>query len=990
MKLKNLKIATQLKLGFAVMLFLVALFALIAVFQTERIHMQTATMYNHPLQVRKAIGSFRADVLTIQRDMKDILLSADDKELAMYLNQIEVSKVNAFKQIDIIYLSYLGPRADVDSLQQAFIIWNSIRDETIRLLRVGKKKEVSARTRAFEPDFVQAGILLTRLKTIDDFATRKADFLYDKSKELDTQLTNKLVLIAIAILILSFIVNFNLLRSINKPIDELTLATQRFHQGDLNARSSITSENEFGILAASFNKMVANIQQKTDLDEKFAALASLMLSEYDIKKFFQATLNSLAEHTGSQMAAIYLLSDDKKNFNHFESIGIDNNARQSFDASNYEGEFGAVLSTRKVYHIKIVPDDTRFIFHTVSGKFTPREIITLPIVADNEVVAVISLSSINTYNQQSVQLIDRILITLCARVEGILAYHKMKEFSAALELQNRELDAQKTELASQSAELTIYNTELEMQKNQLGEANRLKTVFLSNMSHELRTPLNSVIALSGVLNRRLSDQIPEEEYSYLEVIERNGKHLLDLINDILDISRIESGHEEVEISTFNLCNLVDELVSLIEPMAIKKNIELFKVAGVSECSITSDVTKCRHILQNLISNAVKFTETGKVEIKSVKNEKNIAITITDTGIGIAQEHLLHIFDEFRQADNTTSRRYGGTGLGLAIAKKYANLLGGTVSVESQIGKGSAFTLTLPLYFPTDLKANKTHETGKFIQPAPKKKLEHSDYSTNKTILLVDDSAPAIIQIKDILEECSFDILTAQDGAEALDIIANITPDAMILDLMMPGIDGFKVLETLREADRTAHVPVLILTAKHISKEELTFLKRNNIHQLIQKGDVNRTELMNAVMAMVTTEKPELISPPKPPPSPDVRPVVLIVEDNVDNLITTKALLIDTYTVLEAMDGNTGVEMAVNHLPNLILMDIALPGIDGIEAFKAIRRNPLLQHVPIVALTASAMTSDRETILAHGFDAYIAKPIDEKTFIKTINTILYGN
>jgi signal transduction histidine kinase len=274
----------------------------------------------------------------------------------------------------------------------------------------------------------------------------------------------------------------------------------------------------------------------------------------------------------------------------------------------------------------------------------------------------------------------------------------MKEFLAALEHQNTELQAQKTELSSQSAELAEQNTELEMQKNQLNEASRLKTNFLSNMSHELRTPLNSVIALSGVLSRRLDKKIPDEEYSFIEVIERNGKHLLNLINDILDISRIEAGHEEIEVTGFNAGNLIAEIVTMIEPQAKQKNIELLYHKDEINVHLSCDANKCRHILQNLIGNAVKFTEKGKVEIAARQIETNIVITVTDTGIGIAEEHLQHIFDEFRQADSSSSRKFGGTGLGLTIARKYANLLGGTIAVKSVQGKGAEFTLTLPLVY----------------------------------------------------------------------------------------------------------------------------------------------------------------------------------------------------------------------------------------------------------------------------------------------------
>ncbi|MDA3823309.1 MAG: response regulator, partial [Bacteroidales bacterium] len=531
--------------------------------------------------------------------------------------------------------------------------------------------------------------------------------------------------------------------------------------------------------------------------------------------------------------------------------------------------------------------------------------------------------------------------------------------------------------------------ELEIQKIQLGEASKLKTNFLSNMSHELRTPLNSVIALSGVLNRHLASKIPEEEYSYIEIIERNGKHLLKLINDILDISRIEAGSEEVEITKFNTNNLIAELVTMIRPQAQETNIELLHKEDGTELFITSDANKCQHILQNLISNAVKFTDKGKVEVTAVLSKKNILITVSETGIGISESHIPHIFDEFRQADGSTSRRFGGTGLGLAIAKKYANLLGGNLSVKSTNGKGSEFTLILPVHYSGENQISKAETNGRFSLSTIKAPHKPTTASSIGTILIVDDSEPSIIQMKDFLEESGYNILDAHDGEKALEIIAQTIPDAMVLDLMMPNIDGFEVLKTLRDNESTANVPVLILTAKHITKEELQFLKRNNIHQLIQKGDVNRSELMNAVATMLSPQTAETAKPPLEPQIIEGKPLVLVVEDNPDNMITAKAILSDNFTVLEATDGKAAIEMAKQHTPNLILMDIDLPLMNGIEAFKAIRSNARLLHIPVIALTASALVSDRETILAHGFDGYLAKPIDETVFFKVINETLYG-
>jgi signal transduction histidine kinase/DNA-binding response OmpR family regulator len=589
----------------------------------------------------------------------------------------------------------------------------------------------------------------------------------------------------------------------------------------------------------------------------------------------------------------------------------------------------------------------------------------------------------------SIELLTSLVNEITASLKVVLSSQKIFEFSQELQRTNAELEQQARELEMQADELTEQNTELEIQKRELDEASRLKTNFLSNMSHELRTPLNSVIALSGVLGRRLSNKIPEEESSFLEIIERNGKNLLTMINDILDISRIESGHEEIEISQFNPNDTIGELVAMIQPQAQQQHIELLHGSPKTTITLHSDLTKFRHILQNLISNAVKFTENGTVEIEATQHDDHVTVSVKDSGIGISKDHLPHIFDEFRQADGSTSRRFGGTGLGLAIAKKYSNLLKGDISVKSAPDVGSEFMLTLPMSYNGQYDIKEQSENRDNIVERTGFDYKHIQDISGKTILLVEDNESSIIQIKDLIEDIKGQVHIAHNASEAFEIIGKEIPDAMVLDLMMPDVDGFKVLEMLRNAEITAHIPVLILTAKHITKEELKFLKRNNIHQLIQKGDVKRQELQQAVATMLYPEIKTVKNESTEFKPFKGKPAILLVEDNPDNMITEKALLAEHYIVLEACDAHEGIQMAKKYVPNLILMDIALPDISGIEAFSEMRKIPQTQHIPIIALTASVMKHDRETILSHGFDAFIGKPIIASEFYKVINEVLYG-
>jgi signal transduction histidine kinase/DNA-binding response OmpR family regulator len=990
MRLKDVKISTQLKIGFGVIMVLLLMLAALAWVQSDALFQQTKGLYEHPLTVRRALGALEVDIVSIRGEMNDLVGAVNDQQIAARVQAIDAYQQDAMRQFDVLRDRYLGPPADVLQAYDEFVSWGSSRAETIRLLREGRRAEASARTATAGAGGAQVAALLRHTEMISDFAKQRGDAFYRAGEAQIRRLNIQLGIGAAVILLLTLLISWYLLKRIKDPLTDLTAATERFGEGDMEARSGYVSANEFGMLAASFNTMAGGIQTQAHLDESAAQLAAVMLREDELHTFCGELLKALVEHTGSQVGAVYFLNEEKTAFEHFESIGLGAGGRAAFSAVELEGELGAAVATRRIQHITDIPADTRFSFVAVTGELAPREILTIPILSDHSVSAVISLAGLRAYSAADIRLVNEIWSVLTARLNGVLAFREIQELAEKLEHQNQELEAQKRELTVQGGELTEQNTELEMQKRELDEANRLKSVFLSNMSHELRTPLNSVIALSGVLNRRLQGAIPAEEYGYLDVIERNGRNLLALINDILDLSRIEAGHAELTIGRFALRDLAVEIVEMLEPQAQEKHIALMQSVPADLPPIASDLAKCRHILQNLVGNAVKFTEQGRVEIAARRVGDELHIAVTDTGIGIAADQLPLIFDEFRQADDGTSRRYGGTGLGLSIAKKYALLLEGGISVESTPGEGSTFTLRLPMALEA------LGDAGPAEAPAPRRAAggrAAAPSGQGRRILLVEDSEPAVIQMIDILETQGYRVLVARNGKEALEQIGDAVPDAMILDLMMPEVDGFEVLKAIRGVERTSELPVLILTAKHVTPDELSFLKGNNVHQLIQKGDISGAGLLKVVGEMVAPRGKEPAPLPDKPapmrrrPAHAGRPVVLVVEDDPDSRRTARALLEGSYRVLEAQDGRAGVERARVGAPDLILMDIAMPVMDGVQALAEIRADEALRHIPVIAVTASAMTGDREAILAHGFDGYISKPIDEEVLTTTLQEVL---
>lgn len=983
MKLSNVKVSTQLQVGFGIIVAFIVVLGAIAWHDTDEIAQQTSDMYNHPLAVRKALGTLQSDILAYRLETKDDILFANKKSQQAEIHYVSDRMDDAERQFNVLYDRYLGPHVDIDDVHKAFEVWKELEDDAWRQAESGQIAEALARIKS-NGDLGKAREQLTlTLNKVDTFAQNKADQLLKNATELKGNVNRQLGILLVLIILFTIVIITFINHNILTPLRELRDATHRFREGDLTARSAYVSTNAFSVLSASFNELANTIETELTLNEHAAQLAGVMLSEEDAHRFSHALLLAMLQHTEAQMGAVYLLDEEKTTFEPFESIGMNAKGFHSFSAVNFEGEFGLALATKQMQFISKIPKESHLTFSTVSGDFIPREIITIPILVKEEVIAIISLAAVRKFSDISTRLLQSVLVTLNARMQGILTYRKVVDFSQQLEIQNRELEAQKRELATQTAELTEKNMELEMQKKQLDEANRLKNSFLSSMSHELRTPLNSVIALSNVLTRRLAGKIPDDEYSYIGVIERNGKQLLELINDILDLSRIEAGREEIRVNTFSVNELIREVVEMIEAQANQKNITLHYVVEEHLPKIQSDYEKCRHILQNIVANAVKFTEEGKVEIHAKHKDDAIYIDIIDTGIGIKEEFINHIFEEFRQADGSNSRKYGGTGLGLAIAKKYADMLGGAISVISAEGKGSHFTLKLPLQ-----ATNKTTQLeSEYIvhRPILSKTAQEVD-KTTKTILIVEDTDAIIVQLRDVLEAEGYRVVVAHNGQEAIEQVALQTPNGMILDLMMPDVDGFEVLKRIRSEKMSEQLPVIILTAKFVTKEEIAFLTHNNIFQLIHKGDINKNQLLQVVAQAVTQQPMAKVSASSSltlPLQTDKKATVLIVEDNFDNRLTIKALLEGQYEILESEDGLTGVEMARKHHPNLILMDIALPGMNGIEALHKLRQDVETQNIPVIAVSASAMKGDREDFLSQGFDGYISKPIDSKTFEETI-------
>jgi signal transduction histidine kinase/CheY-like chemotaxis protein/HAMP domain-containing protein len=795
---------------------------------------------------------------------------------------------------------------------------------------------------------------------------------------------NFMILFVISGLIIVLIAIY-ISKSISKPVIEMERVSRKISAGDFSERIEIISSDELGNLARGFNVMLDATSSRMKIQQGVADISETMIGQSSLQDFGKALLKQLMKFSGASMSTFYILNEAVGLFEHFVSVGANEELLKAFNAENPEGEFGNALSGESIYYLRNIPENTIFKFRTTAGDVIPREIITIPVRVDGKVLALISLVNIQKFSDECFEILQQSWSSINTSYSNLTAGEKTRALAEQLsrtnqqlESQSEELQAQAEELQQQTEELQEQNLELEAQREQVESSSRLKSEFLSNMSHELRTPLNSILALSRVLIMRVPGKLDAEEINYLGIVERNGKQLLALINDILDLSKIEAGKMDVACREVSLLSILSVIVEGQEIIADKKGISIEMEAPDDLPPIETDEIKLHHALINIIGNAVKFTDKGKVEISVTHDSQNAYIRITDSGIGIPEESIDSIFDEFRQVDGSSSREYEGTGLGLAIARKMIKVLGGSIHVESELDVGSVFTVSLPLFCGKELSTSESRN--------PHYSESKSSAITDQRILLVEDNEVSIIQVKMVLESEGFLVDVATGGKQALDYLITTVPDAIILDLMMPELDGFDVLDRIRNLETHRHIPVLVLSAKDLQRKDMERLQYNNVNQILQKGDISKKELLSKVNSMLGISAPSQaekarekreITPEKAGKRPVTSklPGILVVEDNRDNMTVINAILKDNFRVWNAFNGEDGYHMAKDHIPDMILLDMSLPGMDGLSVVQYLKKNPSTSEIPVIAVSARAMKADIEAFLKGGCNDCVTKPID---------------
>ncbi len=1196
--LKNeLKISSRLTLGFSLLLLLVVLLGGLALQSIVTLSALMKSINEHPLRVIDEAQQAKTNVVTIQRDIRELVTAGRQGDPETLIRNIGKMDQELDAHLDVVRSQYLGPVDDVTQLMRSLSNWRRVRDETLTLERSNASTEAIAKT---EPE--RRGYALeteNKFQDILNFARVKAKSLQEAA-DAEKELAIKRLAIAIAGLVIMGLLGTRVITlSITQPLEALRRRMTDLAAGNLtveipflNGKSELT---DMARAVQVFKESAGKLESQRWLKTSLSQMATLLQSATSTLDLFQQTIDALVPQLGGGAGVFYLWNETEEQLELLASYGLKKRRHLASTFKLGEGLVGQCALERKAIILTEVPDDYARIVSGI-GEAPPRTVLVAPVVSKDKVLAVIEIGSFQSFTIRQQALIDELLPIIALNLEILERNNRTHILLQQTQQQAEELRASEEELRSQSEQLRIANDELLLKTDKLQQqaeelraseeelraqreqlqasnddleeksrgleeqaklleqaraesdkralerdtASRYKSEFLANMSHELRTPLNSLLILARSLRDNEEGNLTDDQVESAEVIHDSGTSLLRLINDILDLSKVEAGKMEIAATDIDLEQFTASLLQRFRLLAETKGLSLSVTTtpGLPKL-MHSDLGKLDQIINNLVGNSIKFTETGSVNVCIKRPEATeafagisdaIAIEVTDTGIGIPADKLESVFRAFEQVDGSTSRAYGGTGLGLTISRRLAQLLGGDIGVASAEGQGSVFTLILPLASERTSRKPTVAPAQPMAEPtiqAPavfttQKKVDDDRDSImpkDETILVIEDDEAFAKIVRDISRKRGFKCLVAEDGRVGLELAKRYRPTGIVLDVGLPQMDGWTVMEQLKQQPETRHIPVHFMSAtdsgqrglemgavgyftKPVSKEQIesaferirhfstssnrrvllvdddqgtrkavtVLLENANVEIIAEKtgeGALARLESgeqfdcmildlglpgINGLNLLEECTRKHLLMPPvivysgrdlseqemleireytdsiviKGARSPErlldevtlflhsvhsslpasqqhmlrmqhhkeeglAERTVLIVDDDMRNTFAlSKVLRSKGLNVLMAQDGLKALSQ-LNENPeiNLVLMDIMMPGMDGYEAIREIRKQDRFKSLPIIALTAKAMLGDREKCLAVGANDYLSKPVDIDDLMVMMHQCLTG-
>ncbi|HEX5703290.1 MAG TPA: HAMP domain-containing protein [Pyrinomonadaceae bacterium] len=834
-----------------------------------------------------------------------------------------------------------------------------------------------------------------------------------------------------------------------RAIAEVSTAVTK---GDLTRSITVEAQGEVAALKDNINEMILNLKETTQkntqtdwLKTNLARFTRMLQGQRDMKTVAQMVLSELAPLVDAQQGVFYVNHSDNGDATMKLLGGYAFNKRKNlaneFQAG--EGLVGQCMLEKERILVTNVPSSYVQVKSGL-GQAAPNNIVVLPVLFEGEVKAVIELSTFHSFNDTHLTFLDQltesigiVLNTIEAntRTEDLLLQSQslagelqsqqdeLKKTNEQLELQaqslresedllksqqeelrqtNEELQDKAALLARQKAEVEAKNREVEEARwemeekaEQLALTSKYKSEFLANMSHELRTPLNSMLILSRQLAENGEENLSAKQVQFAETIHSSGSDLLSLINDILDLSKIESGMMGIEVSDVSVHDVTDQLERSFHQLAQDKNIDFFIECGDElERTIATDEKRLQQILMNLLSNAFKFTEQGNVVLKvspAPSDEKYyletlnratdiIAFSVSDTGIGIPAEKQRIIFEAFQQADGTTSRKYGGTGLGLSISREIARLLGGEIRVSSMPGEGSTFTLFLPREYvpsravaPTAAKRSgrprkmeaawtpaETFNTQALLleddSPIVDDRIDIEE--GDRVVLIVEDDANFATILVDLAHQKGFKCLVAQSGNVALALAHKYSPAAITLDIRLPDRDGWTILDRLKHDPRTRHIPVHIITVEEQRRRAL----RQGASTLLKKP------VTNVDLAQTFDHINDFLAR-------DARELLLVEDDDAQRMSLIELIGNGDVRTTAVATGQEALRRLKEKRFDCMVLDLKLPDMTGFELIEQLQGDPTRANIPIIVYTGKELTRKEEVHLRRVAASVIIKEAD---------------
>ena len=864
--------------------------------------------------------------------------------------------------------------------------------------------------------------LVAALKTYSDIAQRVARG--DFSKQVEVRSKDDVLAQSINKMVASF----------RKVVEQ----ADRIANGDYDTLIKPRSDDD--ALGKALYKMTETLRKNAEkfrnedwLKTGLNQLDAVLKGKDNIRDLSEGIIRFFATYLECQVGLIYLYDEETGKLKLSGTYAVsakDKHIRDSFEPG--EGIVGQVFVDKKRLLVSGDGPDRPLIDLGLETK-SPASLAVVPFSFENQVVGVMEIGSVKQFTELQLNFLDLAVQDLALAVITLNSHLKVRklleqtqEQAKILEVQQEELRQANEELQEQTEalkrseenlqtqqeELKVTNEELEertkaleiqrdaiKRKNKeleearkeiekkakdLETASRYKSEFLANMSHELRTPLNSIIVLSQLLGENKNNNLSEKEREFARTINSSGNDLLNLINDILDLSKVESGKVEVNLERMYLDDLVTFVETSFKPVIEEKGLKLKieKAKGLPDF-IETDAQRVEQVIKNLISNAIKFTEKGSITLKinrctdgkklrklGMPVEDALALTVADTGIGIPKEKQSVIFEAFKQADGTTSRKYGGTGLGLSISKSFAQLLGGAVDLESEEGKGTAFTLYLPWKLnvegeketaaakPQDTEAGKTSSAESrqekqevsHVPVAPadvpsveddREKIREGD----KKILIIEDDANFARVLRDLAHEHGYKAIVALDGEIGLYHADYYQPDAIILDLGLPGIDGMEVIDHLKANVKTRSIPVHVISA---SDFDIDVLKKGAIGFLSKPVTKEQIDTVFEKIEQIT-EKP-------------LKKLLVVEDEEITRKSIEKLLKDDTVEIVSTGSGEEALKLLKENKFDCMVLDLGLDDLSGFEVLEKLQQDENARQVPVVIYTSRELTREEDALL----------------------------